>query len=108
MASELTGGLSTASVAQFKVLQRHFVAGLAVRWRTVTDAETPQQLQAELHRLSGAAGSYGFERMSQCARAAELLSIDHAGPALTQALALVEAEITLAQTLAQENSPAEG
>jgi HPt (histidine-containing phosphotransfer) domain-containing protein len=104
VASELTEGLSAASLAKFKVLQHHFVAGLAARWRAVADAATPPELQAELHRLSGAAGSYGFDRLSQCARAAELSSTGAAKPALAQALALVEAEINLAQTLVQEGS----
>jgi len=104
VASELTEGLSSASLAKFKVLQEHFVAGLAVRWCAVSDAITPHELQAELHRLSGAAGSYGFEHLSQCARAAELLSNGHkaAGTVLALALAQVQVEIKLAQTPAQE------
>jgi HPt (histidine-containing phosphotransfer) domain-containing protein len=106
VASDLTGGLPAASLAKFKVLQQHFVTGLALRWRAVADAATPQELQTQLHQLSGAAGSYGFERLSQCARAAELLSTGHAGAALAQALALVEAEINLAQTLIQEDASA--
>ena len=106
MATELTEGLSQSSLAKFKVLQQHFVAGLAVRWRAVADAAKPQELQAELHRLSGAAGSYGFLRLSHCAQAAELLSIRNAGTVLKQALAQLEAEITLVQTLAQEDSSA--
>jgi len=104
VASALTDGLSKASLAKFKVLQQHFVAGLAVRWRNLADAATSQELQSELHRLAGAAGSYGFERMSQCARAAELLSADPAGTEMAQALALVGVEIKQAQTLAQEES----
>ena len=104
MASDLTEGLCAASLVKFKVLQHHFVVGLAERWRAVADAATATELQAELHRLSGAAGSYGFERLSQCARAAELSSTGAAKPALAQALALVEAEINLAQTLVQEGS----
>ena len=107
MASELTEGLSTASLAKFRVLQQHFVAGLAVRWRAVADAATPQQVQLALHRLSGAAGSYGFERLSQCAKAAELLSYSPSGTELTQALAVLETEINLAQPLDQKDASAE-
>lgn len=106
MASELTEGLSAESLAQFKVLQKNFVAGLAVRWRAVTDAVAPRELQAQLHRLAGAAGSYGFDRMSQCALAAELLSKSAADATLALALARLEAEIKLAQLLEQDDKSA--
>jgi HPt (histidine-containing phosphotransfer) domain-containing protein len=108
VAPKLTQSLSGASLTKFKVLQQHFVAGLAVRWRAIVDAATPQELETTLHRLCGAAGSYGFDRLSECARIAELLSASHAGPALTQALARLETEINLARTLAQVDPPDPG
>lgn len=110
MASELTQGLSSASLAKFKALQDHFVTGLATRWHAVATAATPHDLHAALHQLSGAAGSYGFERMSQCARSAELLSTGHTATAtatataLAQALVLLEAEINLAQNFIDDGS----
>jgi HPt (histidine-containing phosphotransfer) domain-containing protein len=104
VAPALTNGLSAAAQVQFKVLQQHFVTGLSTRWREITEAQTPQELQAALHRLSGAAGSYGFKGLGQCARVAELLSTNHTGTELEHALMLVETEITRTQAHDQSNS----
>jgi len=93
VASRMTEGLPPAALAQFEVLQRGFVAGLPARWLALETAATAQERQAVLHRLCGAAGSYGLERLSQCARAAEALALSAAPEALAPALALLKAEI---------------
>lgn len=98
MASPLTEGLSPATQAQFEVLQQRFIAGLPARWQEIHGAAVPQTLQAALHRLSGSAGSYGFEGISQRAREAELLATSGSHAALAQALTLLEAEIGIARS----------
>ncbi len=93
MASHMTEGLPPAALAQFEVLQRGFVTGLPARWLAVETAATAQERQAVLHRLCGAAGSYGLEGLSQCARVAETLALSGPPEELTQALALLKGEI---------------
>lgn len=101
MISQVTEGLSAATLAQFKALQQRFVAGLPARWLEIADAASPQARQAALHRLAGSAGGYGFERMRECAREAELLSVVDAGAPLAQVLALLKTEILRAQAVVQ-------
>ena len=105
MTSALTKGLSGETLAQFKVLQHHFIAGLSARWLEITAAKSPQARQAALHRLAGSAGGYGFERMCECAREAESLSVGEADAPLTQVLTLLEVEIVRAQATVQEVTP---
>ena len=97
MASSPSEGLSPTTQAQFEVLQRRFLAGLPARWQEIHAAAAPAALQAALHRLSGSAGSYGFERVSRCAREAESLATSGSHAALAQALSLLEAEIGMAR-----------
>jgi HPt (histidine-containing phosphotransfer) domain-containing protein len=52
-------------------LRKRFVAGLAARWRAITQADSPHDCVQALHRMAGAAGSYGFEAMGKAARRAE-------------------------------------
>ena len=56
--------------ALFEVIRRQFVAGLAERGRALDEAHTPQQLQAVLHRLAGAAGAFGYDTLGSMARQA--------------------------------------
>jgi HPt (histidine-containing phosphotransfer) domain-containing protein len=97
MAVPLTDGLSQEVQAKFLVLQHRFAAGLASRWWEIRDASDGPSLQAALHRLAGGAASFGFGRIGQCARDAELLAMNGSSAALEQALALLESEIGLAQ-----------
>lgn len=97
MAVPLTDGLSQEVKAQFLVLQRRFVAGLSSRWREIRDASDGPALQVALHRLAGSAASFGFGRIGQCARDAEVLALNGSSAALDQALALLESEIGLVQ-----------
>lgn len=55
----------------FLRLQRRFVDGLPDRWAAIEAAQDDAQRQALLHRLKGAAGSFGFHTLSQAARRAE-------------------------------------
>ena len=93
MASHMTDGLPPEALARFALLQRGFVAGLPARWLELEAAQTAAARQAVLHRLCGAAGSYGLEHLSQCAREAETLALSAAPEVLAPALALLKAEI---------------
>ena len=105
MTSALTEGLSSTIQAQFEVLRQRFVDGLPARWLEIHDAVAPLALQGTLHRLSGSAGSYGFERLSQCAREAEALAISGPHVALAQALNLLETEIGRARSAVRDGRP---
>jgi HPt (histidine-containing phosphotransfer) domain-containing protein len=62
----------------FARLQAQFVAGLSQR-RTDIDNANPAELEWELHRLAGAAASFGFGTLGELARRAEqhIHSSDH-------------------------------
>lgn len=68
------------------VLQRRYVAGLALRWEEIASAGDGKTLQTALHRLAGSAGSFGFERLGRCAKVAELRVAEGDERALTRAL----------------------
>ncbi len=93
MTSHMTDGLPPAALDRFEVLRQNFVAGLAARHLEIQSAATAQARQAALHRLCGAAGSFGMDRMSQCARVAETLALSGPPEELAQALALLKGEI---------------
>ncbi len=94
----MTEGLAPTVQARFAALQRHFVAGLPARWLELEAATTAATRQAVLHRLCGAAGSFGLERLSASARAAEELALAGSPEALAQALARLQLQIKLAQS----------
>ena len=58
------------AISAFDQLRRRFLAGLPARWEEIDAAEGPVR-RAALHRLAGAAGSYGFADLGQAAREAE-------------------------------------
>ena len=91
--SSPTEGLSQAASVHFRLLQRRFVAGLAVRWTDIRDAPDPRSVCAALHRLRGGAGSYGFAQLGQCAGELELLAAQGSGADLAPKLAQLAAEI---------------
>ncbi len=97
MGAAPTDDLPSETRAQFMVLQRRFVAGLPLRWLEIRDAPDSLSMRSALHRLCGSAGSYGFERIGQCARAAEALASGESAAALAQALRVLETEIGLLQ-----------
>jgi HPt (histidine-containing phosphotransfer) domain-containing protein len=82
--------LPPASRAGYAALRRKFLAGLPARWQEIEQALDPGARAAALHRLAGAAGSYGYDELGQAARVAERLSSGPAGPALTRALQEVD------------------
>ena len=98
MASRMTEGLAPAALARFKVLQQAFVAGLPARWHALEAAATATARQAVLHQLCGAAGSYGLEQLSQCARDAEALALSASPEELAQALVLLKVQMEQAQS----------
>lgn len=57
---------------RFSALQRGFVAGLPARWSVIVQSANGSTAQrAELHRLAGAAGSFGYTSLGQAAGVAE-------------------------------------
>lgn len=66
MASSVEG-LDGAAAAQFETLRRQFVAGLPRRQHEMEAAPDAAALQGALHRLAGAAGSYGYTALGQMA-----------------------------------------
>jgi HPt (histidine-containing phosphotransfer) domain-containing protein len=79
-------GLPPAAVAQFRILQQRFVAGLPARWQEIDHAVNQPALQSALHRLAGSASSYGFDSLGQLARHAESLTEGATSSDLTLAL----------------------
>ena len=92
-----TLGLSPAAAANFALLRQRFVAGLAQRWLEIAAASSDSaQQHIALHRLAGAAGSYGLRLLGEAARRAELSLEQGQGEQLKQALAELEALISTA------------
>ena len=54
---------------QFRALQVQFLSGLRQREAALREAITPQDVHAQLHRLAGAAGVYGYAELGDRARA---------------------------------------
>ncbi len=75
--------------ARLAALQRHFVGGLPARWAAIQQAAPGAAQQAELHRLAGAAGSFGFADLGEAARVAERCSEVDMPAALSQVLLLI-------------------
>ncbi|MCV2368890.1 Hpt domain-containing protein [Roseateles oligotrophus] len=90
-----TEGLSDAAVAAFGQLRQRFVAGLPERWQEIAAAPAPLQ-QAALHRLAGAAGSYGLPALGEAAKKAELSLEQGRLPDLEPALQELERMIAAA------------
>lgn len=57
-----------AMAAQYALLQRRFVEGLAARLSEIEAATEPATLHACLHRLAGAAGAFGYAHLGELAR----------------------------------------
>ncbi len=92
-----TDGLPQPLQAKFQLLQQRFVLGLPARWCDIADAASTAAVQEALHRLAGAAGSYGFERLSQLARQAEHRALAAEASALAEALAALKNELDATQ-----------
>lgn len=77
-------GQPAAVQAAFAQLQARFVAGLPQRWQAIEAAASGPAQAAELHRLAGAAASYGHAALGEAARRAERLA-EAADPLALQA-----------------------
>jgi HPt (histidine-containing phosphotransfer) domain-containing protein len=56
--------------SQFRKIQQLFLGGLPQRMEDILQATDSQTRYTALHRLTGAAGGYGFEALSALAREA--------------------------------------
>ena len=74
MAASPAEGLSPELQEAFARLRERFVAGLPQRWQDIESAESGAPLQAALHRLVGAAASYGLGPLGDAAGEAETLA----------------------------------
>ena len=71
-AADPAAGQSPAVQAAFARLRSQFLAGLPQRWAEIVSAPPGPLRAAGLHRLTGAAGSYGLMALGAAARQAEL------------------------------------
>lgn len=67
----LGAGLPPEAAAAFAALRARFLAGLPARWAEIRTAASEAECLSALHRLAGAAASYGFARLGALARQAE-------------------------------------
>ena len=67
-------GQPAAVQAAFARLRERFVAGLPQRWQDIEAAGSGPALASALHRLVGAAASYGLLPLGEAARRAETLA----------------------------------
>jgi len=72
-AADPTAGQNPAVQAAFARLRSQFVAGLPQRWAQIVSAPQGPLRVAGLHRLTGAAGSYGLLALADAARQAEAM-----------------------------------
>lgn len=63
--------LPTVRSGQFDALRSRFVEGLPARLREILGASGGPEVCAALHRMAGAAGSFGFPEIGDTARWAE-------------------------------------
>ncbi len=85
-----TSPLQNAALqAGFAQLQARFLAGLPQRWSDIVQAPPGPLRDAALHRLAGAAGSYGLTALGEAARRAERSDAPEA--ALAAVLAQIKA-----------------
>jgi HPt (histidine-containing phosphotransfer) domain-containing protein len=77
-------------------LRQRFIGGLAGRWQAISRPSTAHDCRQALHRLAGAAGSYGYAALGQAARQAEQACAASAS-GLPDAAALAELHRRLVQ-----------
>ena len=86
--------LSASVPSRFAALQRHFIQGLPARWSAIALAARGSETQrAELHRLAGAAGSFGYVALGEAARVAECCRDAGINAALSKLQALLQEAI---------------
>ena len=86
------------AISTFDQLRTRFLTGLQARWQEIDAAEGPVR-RAALHRLAGAAGSYGFADLGQAAREAERVAATGDGAALRDRLTAAAGEASPAARL---------
>ena len=86
MAASPADDLPPQTRAAFAALREKFRVGLPARWNEIEQAGDPAALCAALHRLAGAAGSYGFDDIGRAARTAEQLASEDRCAALDSAI----------------------
>lgn len=79
--------------AQYARIRQQFVNGLPRRLQEIAQASEQQELEAVLHRLAGAAGSFGYETLGQLAR--EAMAATQAQDAVQQAQCLARLETAM-------------
>ena len=80
-----TAAMNASVLLHFAALQRHFVDGLPARWSAIAlTAQGSVAQRATLHRLAGAAGSFGYVALGDAARVAECCSDPEMGVALSK------------------------
>lgn len=79
----------------FDRLKDRFILNLPARWADIEAASGTGELLAGLHRLTGAAGSFGFDGLGSMARRAEAAASSSDAKVLTVALKDLVAEIDL-------------
>ena len=82
-----------AAQAALAALRARFVEGLGPRWQAIVAAPGPAACAAELHRLAGAAGAYGFDALGTAARRAEQALLRGEADAARCALAALRVEL---------------
>lgn len=86
MAAPPSDALPPGTEQAFARMQASFCAGLQTRWMDITAATDDTARLAALHRLAGAAGSFGFPDLGQAAKRAELAATQADANALQVAL----------------------
>ena len=71
MAAAPDTGLPPGTAEAFAKMRQGFCAGLSDRWAGIEQARDKAERVAALHRLAGAAGSFGFPGLGVAAREAE-------------------------------------
>jgi HPt (histidine-containing phosphotransfer) domain-containing protein len=69
--SDPAAGQSREVQEAFARLRNQFLAGLPQRWLEIVSAPAGAARASALHRLTGAAGGYGLQSLSEAARQAE-------------------------------------
>lgn len=88
-----TEALPEGTALAYARMRERFVSGLAGRWADIVAAETQAQRHFLLHRMSGAAGSFGCDELGLAAGRAEAAAEAGDGGALALALQALAAMI---------------
>lgn len=93
----LPEGLTAQQAAAFEHLRARFLNGLRQRWCEINSTTEPLEQAAALHRLAGAAGSYGFVGVGVAAQQV-LQMVEASGSAIQTGEALLTLQRAIVQT----------